>query len=188
VRVDATLELGSLADSVSVTAEVPLVDSRSSTIGALIDSRRVTELPIDGRNIVALAGILPGVADVSAPQSVSTDGGGPTISVSGSRGNQNLFLLDGTQFNALFRNTGLNFPPPDALQEVRMLRRHGTLHRFSAARERGPPSPCCRIRSSPTCRSFPAVTPIWRASDWRSWLARRQWRSSIACHAGGGLS
>ncbi len=120
-RVDAALELGSLTESVSVTEQAPLVDSRSSTVGALIDSRRVTELPINGRNIVALASILPGVTDVSAPQSVSTDGGGPTLSVSGSRGNQNLFLLDGTQFNALFRNTGLNFPPPDALQEVKLL-------------------------------------------------------------------
>jgi len=46
VRVDARLELGALAESVSVTSEAPLVDSRSSMMGTLIDSRRVTELPI----------------------------------------------------------------------------------------------------------------------------------------------
>src|SRR6266545_2166301 len=64
VRVDAALQIGNLTDSISVTAEAPLVDSRASTLGALIDSRRVTELPINGRNIVALASILPGVTDV----------------------------------------------------------------------------------------------------------------------------
>jgi len=41
--------------------------------------------------------------------------------MSGSRGNQNLFLFDGAHFNAVFRNTGLNYPPPDALQEVKVL-------------------------------------------------------------------
>jgi outer membrane receptor protein involved in Fe transport len=41
--------------------------------------------------------------------------------MSGSLAAQNLFLFDGAPFNALFRNTGLNFPPPDALQEVKVL-------------------------------------------------------------------
>src|SRR5215831_10321265 len=67
-RVDAALEVGSLNQSVSVVAEAPLVDSRSSTVGTLIDSRRVIELPINGRNIISLAGLLPGASQVSAPQ------------------------------------------------------------------------------------------------------------------------
>jgi len=121
VRVDVQLEIGALAESVTVTAEAPLVDSRSSVIGTLIDSRRVTELPINGRNVVALAAILPGIAGLSAPQIFTDDRSGPRIAVSGSRPNQNQLLLDGTAFNAVFRNTGLNFPPPDALQEVKVL-------------------------------------------------------------------
>ena len=120
-RVDAQLELGNTTQSVSVTAEAPLVDSRSSTVGTLIDSRRLTELATNGRNIISLAGTLPGVASISAPQTFTGDRSGPTLSVSGSRGNQNLFLFDGAQFNAVFRNTGLNYPPPDALQEVKVL-------------------------------------------------------------------
>ncbi len=120
-RVDARMEIGSLADSVSVTAEAPLIDSRSSTVGSLIDPRRVLELPINGRNVIALAGLLPGAAQVTAPQTFTGDRSGPTISVSGSRGNQNLFLFDGAPFNGVYRNTGLNYPPPDALQEVKVL-------------------------------------------------------------------
>lgn len=121
VRVDAALELGSLSDSVQVSAEAPLVDSRSSVVGTLIDSRRVLELPMNGRNVVGLASLLPGVSQVSAPQTFTGDRSGPTLTISGSRSNQNLFLFDGAQHNALFRNTGLNFPPPDALQEVKVL-------------------------------------------------------------------
>ena len=121
VRVDAKLELGNVSESVSVTAEAPLVDSRSSVVGTLIDSRRVTELPINGRNIIALAQILPGVSSVSAPQSFTNYNQGPAVSVSGSRTNGSLFLFDGAHFNANFRNFGLNYPPPDALQEVKVL-------------------------------------------------------------------
>jgi outer membrane receptor protein involved in Fe transport len=121
VRVDAKLEVGSLSESVQVTAEAPLVDSRSSQVGTLIDSRRVLELPINGRNIIALAGLLPGAAQISAPQSFTGGSSGPTVSVSGSRINNNLFLFDGAFFNALFRDTGNNYPPPDALQEVKVL-------------------------------------------------------------------
>ncbi len=120
-RVDATLEVGSLNQSVSVVGEAAAVDSRSSTVGTLLDSRRVVELPINGRNIISLVGLLPGASQVSAPQTFTGDRSGPTVSISGSRGNENLFLFDGADFNAAFRNTGLNYPPPDALQEVNVL-------------------------------------------------------------------
>ena len=120
-RVDAALEVGSLNQSVSVVAEAPQVDSRSSTVGTLIDSRRVVELPINGRNIISLVGLLPGASQVSAPQTFTGDRSGPTLSISGSRANENLFLFDGAEFNAAFRNTGLNYPPPDALEEVKAL-------------------------------------------------------------------
>lgn len=121
VRVDAGLEVGAISDKIVVTAEAPLVDSRSSVVGTLIDSRRVLDLPINGRNVIALAGLLPGVSQLDAPQTFARDSAGPTVSVSGSRGNQNLFLFDGAHFNGNFRNTGLNYPPPDALLEVKVL-------------------------------------------------------------------
>src|SRR5262245_28329620 len=120
-RVDAQLEIGDTSQSVTVAAEAPMVDSRSSVVGTLIDTRRVTDLPTNGRNVISLAGILPGVASISAPQTFTGDRSGPTLSVSGSRQNENLFLFDGAQFNAVFRNTGLNYPPPDALQEMKVL-------------------------------------------------------------------
>ncbi|MDZ4799908.1 MAG: carboxypeptidase regulatory-like domain-containing protein [Bryobacteraceae bacterium] len=121
VRVDAQLSLGGTAETVQVTGEAPLVDSRSSVVSTLIDARRVTEIPTNGRNVVQLALMLPGVTQVTAPQAFTGDREGPRVSISGSRSNQNLFLLDGAHFGAHFRNSGLNYPPPDALQEMKVL-------------------------------------------------------------------
>ena len=121
VRVDASLTVGSINESITVNAEAPLVDSRSSVMGTLIDDRRLTELPTNGRNVISLAALLPGVSDVSTSQTFTGDRSGATVSMSGTKGNFNLFLFDGQDYEAVFRNTGLNYPPPDALQEVKVL-------------------------------------------------------------------
>ena len=121
LRVDATLTVGSISESITVQAEAPLIDSRSAVMGTLIDDRRLTELPTNGRNVISLALLLPGASDVSAPQTFTGDRSGPTVSMSGTKANFNLFLFDGQDYQAVFRNTGLNYPPPDALQEVKVL-------------------------------------------------------------------
>jgi outer membrane receptor protein involved in Fe transport len=121
IRVDAKLTLGSVTESVSVTVEPAHVDTRSAVMGTLIDGRRLTDLPTNGRNIISLAALVPGVSDVSAPQTFTGDRSGPTVSMSGTKANANLFLFDGQDYQAMFRNTGLNYPPPDALQEVKVL-------------------------------------------------------------------
>src|SRR5690242_18998450 len=60
LRVDAALEVGSLETQVTVTGEASLVDTVSPVLSGLIDDRRVVELPLNGRNIMSLASILPG--------------------------------------------------------------------------------------------------------------------------------
>ena len=121
LRVDATLTVGSINESITVQAEAPLVDSRSAVMGTMIDDRRLTELPTNGRNVISLALLVPGTSSVSDPQTFTGDRSGPTVSMSGTKANFNLFLFDGQDYQAVFRNTGLNYPPPDALQEVKVL-------------------------------------------------------------------
>lgn len=121
VRTDAQLQVGSVGAQVTVQAEGTVIDSRSATIGTMIDNKLVENLPIDGNNVVSLAALLPGVTGVNAPTTFTSDVGGPTFNVSGSRNNQNLFLFDGLLWNNLFYNTGLNYPPPHALQETSIL-------------------------------------------------------------------
>lgn len=120
IKLDARLEIGSSSESITVTAEAPQVDSRSSALGATINEKTLVDMPLDGRNIFDLTTLLPGVASVSDPQTFTNDRQGPTFSTSGSRSAQNNMTLDGSLFVALFRNTGLNYPPPDALAEVRI--------------------------------------------------------------------
>ena len=120
VKVDARLEIGNSAEAITVTAEAPQVDSRSSSLGGTVDEKTIMEMPMDGRNIFDMTTLMPGVSSVSDPQTFTNDRQGPTFSTSGSRTSQNNMTFDGTTFVALFRNTGLNYPPPDAISEVRI--------------------------------------------------------------------
>src|SRR5450755_1194928 len=60
-RVDARLEVGDVTESVQVTGDAPLVDTYSSAGGDVVESKRITELPLNGRNSLQLATLLPGV-------------------------------------------------------------------------------------------------------------------------------
>ena len=113
---------GAATDSVTVKESgSTALDANSATLGTLIDNKMIEDLPIDGHNVVALSALLPGVVDVNAPTTFTGDTKGPTYSASGSRNTQNLMLFDGLMWNNLFYNTGINYPPPNSLQEVSVL-------------------------------------------------------------------
>ena len=127
LRVDAILRVGAVSSAVTVTGTPTLVDTASPTLSGLIDDQRVVDLPLNGRNVVGLAGILPGVLGVSVPQEMDNARSGPTMDVNGGRSNMNLFSFNGGYFDNPSRNTGVDYPPPDAIEEVRIL-----THDFSA--------------------------------------------------------
>jgi hypothetical protein len=122
VRADIPLEVGQVTEAVEVSAQAALIDTRSSQTAATIDDRRIVDLPLRGRNVFSLAATLPGVLNVRAPD--NTDLGdtraGPTMNVNGGRANMNYNRFNGTYFNNPSRNTGLNVPPPDAVQEFKI--------------------------------------------------------------------
>lgn len=120
-HVDVKLRTGDVSSTVTVESTDAVIDTRSATIGTLIDRASTQELPIDGNNIVNLTGLLPGVTEVNAPATFTNDRQGPTYSASGSRVAQNLFLLDGIIYNNLFRNTGNTYPPRQAISEIQVL-------------------------------------------------------------------
>jgi hypothetical protein len=117
LRVDLAMQVGQLTETVQVTATAPLVDTRSPALASLVDDRRVVDLPINGRNVIGLARLMPGVLSVNAPQQLSDARSGPIMNVNGSLDTQNLFTFNGGIFINPSRNTGMNYPPPDALQE-----------------------------------------------------------------------
>ncbi len=122
LRADVILQLGQLSEAVEVSAQSALVDTRSSQTAASIDDRRLVDLPLNGRNVIRLAATLPGVLGVSAPDNsdITDARGGPRMNVNGGRANMNYNRFNGTYFNNPSRNTGLNVPPPDAVQEFRI--------------------------------------------------------------------
>ena len=121
VRADAQLTVGAVQTEVKVTSTVALVDTTSNTLTGLVDDRRVVDLPLNGRNVMSLAELIPGVTNVSAPQTQSDARGGPQMDVNGSLPNATVYTFDGAFFNNPSRNTGINFPPPDAITQFRIL-------------------------------------------------------------------
>jgi hypothetical protein len=117
VRVDIHLQMGEVTESVQVTAGTIGVDTQSSTLKTVVDQRRVEELPLDGRDPVALMRLVAGVVPTSGHVSGTTYPGVVAVSVSGSRGNMTNYLLDGGQNNDHYRNSPNPMPNPDALAE-----------------------------------------------------------------------
>ncbi len=117
LRVDLALRVGQVSQEVTVTAQAPLVDTRSGAISGLVDDRRVVDLPLNGRNVISLAVTLPGIVSVNSPQQLSDARSGPTMNVNGSLETQNMFTFNGGMFVNPSRQTGLNYPPPDAIKE-----------------------------------------------------------------------
>ena len=120
-RVDAVLAVGQLTDSITVSADAIGVDTRAATVGEVVDRLRVQELPVNGRNVMQLAKLIPGVTTVSAPILVTRGRNGPAISVAGGRDTQNEIRLDDSSHVQLYNNSALNLPSPDALQEFKVL-------------------------------------------------------------------
>lgn len=121
VTVNASLKPGATSSSVTVVAGSTGIDTYSATVKTTIDNTLVNNLPVDGNNVVTMAALLPGVTDVNAPTTFTRNTAGPTYNISGSRNNQNLMLLDGSIWNNLYNNSGLNFPPSQDLQEVSVI-------------------------------------------------------------------
>jgi len=160
LRVDASLEVGSLETQVTVTGAAPLVDTVSPTLSGLIDDRRVVDLPLNGRNIMSLAGVLPGVLGVSVPQQMDNARSGPIMDVNGGRSNMNLFTFNGGYFNNPSRNTGVNYPPPDAVEEIRIL-----THDFSAEYGHNPGSQVMVVSKSGTNQFHGGAWEFLRNND-----------------------
>ena len=125
LRVDAQLVVGALAETISVTAQAPLIQSDSATVGALLPERAVQDLPLNGRNVIGLVRMVPG-ANEGLPNSLSS-GNRPddrrqtsTVSVNGQNDVLNNNLIDGVDNNERFIGTIGVRPSVDAIAEVKV--------------------------------------------------------------------
>ncbi|MBI1897228.1 MAG: TonB-dependent receptor [Acidobacteria bacterium] len=114
----ATQTNRAVTEAVTVTSELPPVDTQTGTLATLVDERRVVDLPLNGRNVLSLAALTPGISRVAAP--IGPSFGQQSISVNGNRGNATNIMLDGASMYYAHRGAGTTQPPPDAVQEVKI--------------------------------------------------------------------
>lgn len=124
LQLDAALAIGGTTVEVTITGSQELLDRETPTLGSTVDRRRVQDLPLNGRNILDLALIQPGVVESNQNTSgtAATQGVGSGIRVHGNRGVENNLTLDGSNNNEVAAGGAMSSQPrPDAVQEFRIL-------------------------------------------------------------------
>jgi hypothetical protein len=118
-RVDIALEVGEVAQSVEVTANVGAVDSVSAQVATNVEKRYLAELPSVSRNALSYAALAPGVQiqNVSVLPAL-TGVVGTSAVVNGNRVGANVFMLDGSDNSGAFQNAAFQFPSPESIEEV----------------------------------------------------------------------
>ncbi len=119
IQVNATLQVGAVTENIQVTASANMVETRSNSVAQVIDERRITELPLNGRQATDLIVISGGATPTPAANMISSKNypSSTTMSIAGGQGNATNYLLDGGDNTSNFTNVNMPFPFPDALQE-----------------------------------------------------------------------
>jgi len=129
LKVDFILEVGELNQTVEVTAEAPLVQTGTSSLGQVVETRSVTELPLNGRNPLALVGLVAGVVPQGQPSAGNSSMGNPVganpfaagdFQIGGGMPGQSQILIDGVPTNGAYLNVVTLIPTQDAVEEFKV--------------------------------------------------------------------
>src|SRR5262249_17399386 len=113
--VDVALEVGAVAETVTVTSQAPLLEAEKADRGLIVDQKRVTELPLNIRNPIMLAVLAPGIVHTSGTQHLNpfSNSGISSWSINGGRATNNEFLMDGAPNNAVYNGANnIAYVPP----------------------------------------------------------------------------
>ncbi len=130
-RISMTLAVGEFSETMTVTGEAPLIETSNATLGIVVDEVKIVQLPLNGRNFTQLGTLIPGVVEPPArlggargDADAAIHGFGAVtsgFSVNGVRNQSNNFLLDGAANNDTFNTGFIVRPPPDAIEEFKIL-------------------------------------------------------------------
>src|SRR5579864_4544145 len=128
LRIDITLQVGTVKEEVSVSADAEHVETESTQLGDVIDSKKMLALPLNGRSYLDLLGLQAGVVPVtsgSIQQDRQVSGGynqsAGNLSVNGQRETANAFLVNGGDVSE-GRNLGAGLVPNlDSVEEFRLI-------------------------------------------------------------------
>ncbi len=121
VTVNSVLQIGQTQETVDVTSEAPIVDTSSTQLGAIMDSKQVSGLPLNARDTYQLLQLQPGVQGVGGSDLFYGSNTAGAVSVNGGRGRSNNFSVNGGDGNDLFANGPAIQPSPDSISEFRVL-------------------------------------------------------------------
>lgn len=124
LTIDLQLTLGSVEQTVQVTAETPLLQAQSAVVSSLVTNQQMVEMPLNGRTFTALLKLSPGAytgSSANLANSPYSMRGDVNISVNGSSAQNNSYLVDGMVNRNLWLSTLIMVPTVDSIQEVRML-------------------------------------------------------------------
>ncbi len=124
-RVDFSLAVGQSTQTIEVSATGELLATEGATVGTVIEERRITDLPLNGRSFFSLVQLSPGVtANFGAPAQAANREGGTrsslTMSLAGSRATWSNYTLDGITNTDVDFNLYILLPSVDALQEFKV--------------------------------------------------------------------
>jgi hypothetical protein len=125
VRLDLTLQVGQVSQTVEVSATAALLQSENATLGHVVENREIVEAPLNGREYLNLVTLAPNVSNLAPPsgQAQSRQGGDRSniaISAGGNRIVYDYYTLDGTNNTDPNFNTYIVLPSIDALQEFKV--------------------------------------------------------------------
>ena len=126
VRLEITLRLAGVAEQIEVRDTVPLLHTSDVAVGEVIDQKQVAELPLNGRQFLDLAMLVPGVHMSHGAQAGDMSplywrpGQSSAVTISGGRPNGNMYLLDGTTNTDPSFNTYVISLPPDSIREFQI--------------------------------------------------------------------
>ena len=121
--VDITLDVGSTAEVVEVRSEAPLLEAASSTLGEVVNSLTTESLPLNGRNVMQLVALTPGINTTPSYRTNAVGNGAIAangFSANGGRDVSNSIIVDGAPQEVMGYNQPAYVPSPDAVQEFKV--------------------------------------------------------------------
>jgi hypothetical protein len=129
LKVDITLQVGAQTETVEVTGAPPLLQPETNSLGQVIEQRSVTDMPLNGRNPLALVQLVPGVVPQGQPSAGNSSTSNPVganpfalgdFQVGGGMAGQSQILIDGVPTNGAYLNVVTVIPTQDAIQEFKV--------------------------------------------------------------------
>ena len=128
VTQNVKLEIGDVSQSIEVTGNAAMVETKENAISQVIESQKIVDLPLNGRNptqLLQLTGggtnTAPAGNDLTGSKNMGGSNASGTFSVAGSQANGLNYLLDGGDNNDAFSNVNLPIPFPDAIEEFNVM-------------------------------------------------------------------